>query len=416
MTGIDVDVVVVGAGLAGLRCAGVLRRRGLDVVVLERSDGPGGRVRTDTVDGFRCDRGFQLINPSYPALRRHVDLDALDLRVAGRGVRVVGADGAVHTLADPIRHPDLARTTAASAVSLRLLRPTAVTGAVRWALPAIGPVRRLQARPDAAVGDDWDRYGVDGPLRDSVLLPFLSGVLADTEGVTSDRYVRLVLRSFLRATPGVPAIGMQALPDQLAARCGATIRYDTSVEEVDEAGSSVSVRTAGGEHLVARAVVVATDASDAADLTGVATSPMRGLVTWWFAADDELSDEFLRVSGSGGPLANTACMSAIAPDYAPPGRTLVQASSVLQGDTPVDESVVREELARLWQTSTSGWELLTRNMIRHALPSQAPGLPVRRRVRVGERTVMAGDHRDTPSLQGAMVSGGRAASAVLRLL
>ncbi|MCP2193699.1 NAD(P)/FAD-dependent oxidoreductase [Williamsia deligens] len=416
MTGIDVDVVVVGAGLAGLRCAGALRGRGLDVLVLERSDGPGGRVRTDTVDGFRCDRGFQLINPSYPALARHVDLDALDLRVAGRGVRVVDADGGVHTLADPFRHPDLTTTTLASAAALRLLRPRAVVGAVRWALPALGPVRRLQARPDAAVADDWDRLGVEGPLRDAVLLPFLSGVLADTAGVTSDRYVRLVLRSFLRATPGVPAIGMQALPDQLAARCGATIRYDTAVDAIDEAGSSVAVRTAGGERIVARAVVVATDAVDAAELTGFETAPMRGLMTWWFSADGIGDDAFLRVSGSGGPLANTAVMSSIAPDYAPSGATLVQASAVLTDDHAVDDVTVRAELAHLWQVPTDKWDLVTRTVIPRALPSQTPGLPVRRPVRVGERTVMAGDHRDTPSLQGAMVSGGRAATAAIRLL
>jgi phytoene dehydrogenase-like protein len=416
VSGIDVDVVVVGAGIAGLRCAGALRRRGLDVVVLERADGPGGRVRTDMVDGFRCDRGFQLINPSYPAVQRHVDLDALDLQVAGRGVRVVDADGRVHTLADPFRHPDLAGATVASAASLRLLRPKAVVGAARWALPAVGPVRRLQARPDAAVGDDWDRYGVTGPLRDSVLVPFLSGVLADADGATSDRYVRLVLRSFLRATPGVPADGMQALPDQLAASSGATLRYGVEVEDVDEQGSSVTVRTADGQSTVARAVVVAGDAVDAAALTGVDTSPMRGLATWWFAADPGLSDAFLRVSGSGGPLANTAVMSAIAPGYAPADRSLVQASAVLTDGDPVDEAVVRSELARLWQTSTSRWEMLKHNVIRRALPSQTPGLPVRRPQRVGERTVLAGDHRDTPSLQGAMVSGSRAARVAVGLL
>lgn len=413
----DVDVVVVGAGLAGLRCAGALRRRGLEVLVVDRADAPGGRVRTDVVDGFRCDRGFQLINPSYPAVRRHVDLDALDLHVAGRGVRVVDADGAVHTLADPSRHPGMTAATLASTVSLRLLAPRALIGTARWALPALGSVDRLLARPDAALGDDWDRLGVRGPLRDAVLAPFLRGVLADTDAQTSDRYVRLVLRSFLRGTPGVPAEGMQALPDQLAATSGAEIRTGTEVVAIDEAGDAVTVRTTDGHRTRARAVVVAGDAPDAADLTGVATAPMRGLVSWWFAADSAPSDVFLRVSGSAGPLANTAVMSAIAPGYAPAGRTLVQASAVLApGDDPVDEAVVRSELARLWQTSTTRWDLVTRTVIRRALPTQTPGLPVRRPLRVGHRIVLAGDHRDTPSLQGAMVSGSRAARAVVNLV
>lgn len=416
VTRTEVDVVVVGAGLAGLRCAGALTAAGLQVLVLERADGPGGRVQTDVVDGFRCDRGFQLLNPSYPAVRRSVDVDALDLQVAGRGVRVVDAGGDVHTIADPLRHPALLPATLRSSVTLRLLRPRALVGAARWALPAVGPVRRLEAAPDAAFGADWDRLGLTGPLRHSVLGPFLSGVLADVDGATSDRYVRLVLRSFLLATPGVPARGMQALPDQLADRSGATLRYGAAVESVRESGSTVVVRVADGTTVTARAVVVATDASDAAELTGEEAAAVRGLTTWWFAAPTPLADGFLRVSGSGGPLANTAVMSAIAPGYAPPGRTLVQASAVRQGDHPLDERVVRAELSRLWQTPTEHWDLVVRHDIRRALPAHRPGLPLQRPLRVGERTVLAGDHRDTPSIQGALVSGGRAAKAVRRLL
>ncbi len=155
-------MVVVGAGLAGLRCAGALTARGLSVVVLEQADGPGGRVRTDVVDGLRCDRGFQLLNQSYPAVRRHVDVDALDLQVADRGVRVVDASGQAHTVADPLRHPDQLAATLRSSVSLGLLRPRPVAGVVRWAAPAVGPVRALKARPDASLAEDLRRLGVSG--------------------------------------------------------------------------------------------------------------------------------------------------------------------------------------------------------------------------------------------------------------
>src|SRR3954466_1298194 len=73
------EVVVVGAGLAGLACARRLAASGVAVTVLEAADGVGGRVRTDVVDGFRCDRGFQLLNPAYPEARRVLDLPALRL-------------------------------------------------------------------------------------------------------------------------------------------------------------------------------------------------------------------------------------------------------------------------------------------------------------------------------------------------
>src|ERR687885_994286 len=84
------EVVVVGAGLAGLACARRLNGAGVAVTVLEAADRVGGRVRTDVVDGFRCDRGFQLLNPAYPEVRRVLDLRALRLRPLPAGGVVPG--------------------------------------------------------------------------------------------------------------------------------------------------------------------------------------------------------------------------------------------------------------------------------------------------------------------------------------
>src|SRR5512134_497729 len=91
------DVLVVGAGLAGLHAAVRLAAAGLDVHVAESSDGVGGRMRTDLVDGFRLDRGFQVLSTGYPELGRAVDLGALDLRELDSAV-VVHAGGRLHRL------------------------------------------------------------------------------------------------------------------------------------------------------------------------------------------------------------------------------------------------------------------------------------------------------------------------------
>ena len=421
MSDVDAHVVVVGAGLAGLRCAGALTGRGLSVVVLEQSDRPGGRVRTDVVDGLRCDRGFQLLNPSYPAVRRHVDIDDLDLQVAGRGVRVVDASGQVHTVADPVRHPEQLSASLRAVASLRLWRPRPLVGAARWAAPAVGPVSALKAGPDASLAEDWMRLRLTGPLRDAVLAPFLAGVLGDADGTTSDRYVRLVLRSFLLATPGVPAKGMQALPDQLARRSGADLRYGQRVVGIDD-GPTVTVHVADEQPVRAHAVVVAADPLSAACLTGRNAPAMRGLSTWWFATGEPVGatgrrpDRFLRVSGSGGPVVNTAVMSAIAPGYAPPGTTLVQGTTLLDQTGPVGDDVIRAELARLWGRATGSWRLVRRHDIPHALPAHPTHQSLARPQRAGEHIVLAGDHMDTPSIQGALVSGGRAAATIARML
>ncbi|MBV9669524.1 MAG: FAD-dependent oxidoreductase, partial [Acidobacteriales bacterium] len=96
--------VVIGAGLAGLACARELEKNGREVLVLEASDGPGGRVRTDVIDGFRLDRGFQVLLTAYPECRRALDYDALDLRAFKPGARV-WYNRRFHRLVDPLRHP-----------------------------------------------------------------------------------------------------------------------------------------------------------------------------------------------------------------------------------------------------------------------------------------------------------------------
>ncbi|WP_090852802.1 NAD(P)/FAD-dependent oxidoreductase [Nocardioides lianchengensis] len=397
----EVDVVVVGAGLAGLQCAQSLRDRGLTTVVLEAGDAPGGRVRTDVVDGFRCDRGFQLLNPAYPALRRHVDLGALDLGIFGRGVVVAQDDGS-SIVADPLRHPWLLGRTLRSGY----VRPLELGRLLAWLAPALGSVPRLLAGPDRSRAESLAAAGVSGRLGLEVLEPFLTGVLAEDDGSSSATFVRLLLRSFVRATPGVPGLGMQALPDQLAR--GLDLRLRTRVTEIRGPGE---VRSEVGSHR-AGAVVVATDPVSAAELAPIAATPMKGLRTWWFTTGQGLTDPtFLRVDGHrAGPVVNSAVLSAVAPSYAPVGRHLVQATTLLPSDST--EADVRRHLERLWSVATGDWDLVTVHDVAHALPRQPAPAEVRRPVNLGGGLFVAGDHRDTGSIQGALVSGARAARAV----
>ncbi|KRE55267.1 NAD(P)/FAD-dependent oxidoreductase [Phycicoccus sp. Soil748] len=395
------DVVVVGAGLAGLVCAVVLEEQGLDVLVVEAADVVGGRVRTEVVDGHLCDVGFQLLNPSYPAVRRHLDVKALALQQFGAGVEV-RRDGVTALLADPRRELGALLRTLASG----LVTPGEVVRLARWAAPSLGSVARLESGPDCSLAESLDRAGVDGPLRREVLEPFLAGVLADGRGRTSAAFVLLLLRSFLLGTPGLPSDGMRAVPAQLAARLRRPVRLGTRAT----LGSRTTVRTDGGE-VPARAVVVATDVAGAAELGIAAPVPTQGLRTWWFSTSDPVpTSRWLRVDGARGPVVNTAVVSDAAPSYAPPGRRLVQATTLATASD--DEQLVRREVGRVWSTSAAGWDLVVRHDVAHALPFVPPPLVVRRPVALGEGRFVAGDHRDTSSIQGAMVSGRRAAHAV----
>ena len=398
----DADVLVVGAGLAGLACARTLERAGRSVVVLEADDDVGGRMRTDLVDGFLCDRGFQVVNPAYPALRRLVDLEALQLRSFDAGL-AVRHDRGMAVLADPRREPRLVPATLRSGY----LDAGELVALARWAAPALRP-SRLTRGPDSTLAASLDAAGVDGRLRREVLEPFLAGVLADSSGQTSAAFVRLLVRCFLLGTPGVPAAGVQSLPRQLAAGLRVPVRCGVRVQAVSPGGR---VETDDGP-LQAPAVVVATDAVDALGLVGVGMEAMRGLRTWWFAADETPAPErLILVDARRGPVVNSSVMSVVAPSYAPAGRALVQATTLLPSD--LDEAGVRRELDRLWGTSTATWELVVRHDIDRSLPAQPAPLRARRPVALGDGLFVAGDHRDTASQQGALVSGRRAARAVL---
>ncbi len=398
-----VDVVVVGAGTAGLVAAIDLCRAGLDVRVVDRAPHCGGRVATDEVDGYRLDRGFQVLNTSYPQVRRRLDLDALDVRALTPGA-LVRYDGRLRRVANPLRAPLSAPVSVASGVlgPADLVRLAAYSATAGFGSPA-----RIQARPDISSAAAFEAAGITSDLVDRLLRPFLAGVLLESELATSRRFVDLVWRSFVRGQSVLPARGIGRIGDQLADQLPAgTTLLNTEVHAVER----TSVHTADGT-LQARAVVVAADPRSASAWLGTAAPVMRPVVTFYHRAPEPvLGESVIVLDGEAqGPVVNTVELTPAVPDYAPPGCTLVS-SSVL--DPMVREQDVRRHLDRLYGTSTSRWELVARVQVTEALPALMPGMPLRRPAAV-DGLYVAGDHRATPSLQGAMASGTAVARAVV---
>lgn len=423
----DVDVVVIGAGLAGLQSARSLQRGGLTVAVLEASDAVGGRVRTDRIDGFRVDRGFQLLNPAYPAVQRLIDVADLDLQAFGVGA-IVRTGATTTTLAHPLRHPRHLLATVAS----ELTPACDLVALARWIGPTLlRPTVASRASTDELLRASFDAVGLTGRLRRGVLDTFLAGVLADSTGETSANYGRLLLRSFALGVPGLPSGGMQALPEQLAASLNSqldrsaegALRLRTAAREIRETTDGVQVVTDGGV-VGARAAVVAVGPQHVGELTGLSAPATHGLTTWWLRATGQprtgpflLLDASRPGGGPAGPIWNTAVISEVAPSYAPPGQHLVQATTLLdRPDGRASEAEVRRDLARLYGTCTSRWEVLAHHVIPHAVPAQRPGPIDRGPAWTADRVLVTGDHRETASIQGALVAGERAARAVARRL
>jgi phytoene dehydrogenase-like protein len=408
------DVIVVGAGLAGLACALRLHEAGAGVRVLEASDAVGGRVRTDVVDGFRLDRGFQVLLTAYPETRRVLDYAALDLRPFLPGA-LVRRSSRFHELSDPWRRPERAwRSLTAGVGTLGdRLRMARFRRRVRR-----GSLEELFLRPEASAAERLHAEGFSAEMIEAFFRPLFGGVLLDRALAASSRMLEFVFRMMAEGGVAVPAAGMQAIPEQMARRLpGETVRLGARVASV----SPVAARLESGEEVRGDAVVVATEGPEAARLAGLPAPGSRPVTCLYFAAGEPpVAEPILVLDGDGtGPVNNLCVPSQVAPGYAPAGAALVSASVVggAQSDAGDEalELAVRRQMEGWFGSGVRGWRHLRTYHVRHAQPEQRPGWlePVEREVRLESGLFVCGDHRDTASLHGAMLSGRRAAEAVL---
>lgn len=407
------SIAIIGAGLSGLSCARVLTKAGFRFTMYEAGDAVGGRVRSDVVDGFTLDRGFQVLLPSYPEARRVLDYDDLELRPFYRGAEVF-YKGRLHRLADPFTHPK---------DSLKHTRDPFVSWMDKWRTLVLRKevltTRKIERRiPEMETEDYLRDFGFSEEFIDRFFRTFFGGVFLEKDLRTSARMFLFLYSMFSTGGAAIPARGMQSIPEQLAISLPpGSLRLNCPVASL-QAGE---ITLTSGEIIKADHIILAVSEEAAARLLPEALPdkllPARSTTSLYFTTDQPLPElPIIYLDGDGKGPVNSACiLSKISPDYAPPGQHLISTSIIGAPSSTELENVVRDQMARWFGEGAYQWRHLRSYQIRHALPEG-------RQLRLGDGPLQAvlapglyrcGDWCEDASINGALISGRRAAEAVL---
>lgn len=405
--------------MAGLSCACYLHRAGRPVLLLEAADAVGGRVRTDvTPDGFRLDRGFQVLLTRYPEVERLIDYGALNLQAFRSGAVIRLPDGKETTLQNPLQQP----TAAFSALTSRIgtlpdkLRIVSMVQHVRR-FTSEQLLSRNSTTQQSTV-DFLRQYGWSEQMIQNFFRPFFGGVFLDRSLSTAANFFEFVFKQFVEGEATIPALGMQQIPEQLAARLPAgSLRLDTPVHSVE--GTTVHLKN--GETLQAAAVVVAADGEAAARLLPAAAPSAlewRRTTCTYFAASAAPGrpDKLLRLNASPTALAhNVAFPSEVAQTYAPAGQRLISVST--HGEHGLSETELtarlQQELTEWFGPEAAQWRHLRTYDIPYALPVYPAGQAARQTLNLQNGQYRCGDHTAYPSLNAALASGREVADMIL---
>lgn len=401
----ETEVVIVGAGLAGLTAAAKLLDAGIEFHIIEGAEEVGGRVKSTHKDGFILDHGFQVFNPAYPVAKDFLDYSHLHLRKFSPGARVLTKAKTVE-ISNPFQDP-------ANTFSM-LKDPYTAFNMLNFGLLAAAALKE-NSKFETDSYSALRNVGVTANFVNDVLKPFFAGVFLEPDLATSSKFLDFVLRYFLKGNPAIPSAGMSAIPLQLKEKVGVeNISLDTWVHGV----SGTKVSTDAGE-VNGRFLILATDMDTTSAWIGTPKREWRGVTTWYHFTEtsrEQLAGgkSLLQVEGrSDHILMNSIPISHAANSYAPAGKHLISSSTLNMSTSTETEKLIRHNLSEIYNLSPSDFQFIEAMPIQKALPSAIAPLANIANPEVQENVFVAGDAFTNPSINGAMESGLNAANAII---
>jgi len=409
------DVIIIGAGLSGLSAAVHLHRQGRKVLILEATDRAGGRVKTDLVDGFILDRGFQVLLTAYPEAKKLLNYKDLQLQKMLPGATVL-YDGGTFEIADPIRRP--------LALFSTLFAPV---GTIRDKINTLWLKNKLQkmsideifTQPEQTTLQQLSDYGFSQKMIQRFYKPFLSGIYLENELMTSNRMFDFVMKMFSDGDVAVPAFGMGEIPKQLVSQLPeASIQYHKKVAKIVDN----TVILADGTTFEANQIVIATNANEFTKqfLPNQKTTAQQVTNVYFEArtAPTKKAVVILNASSTKKWVTNLTVLSNVSKTYAPPGKVLVSVS--YNGLANVEDFELAEnmkkELEQWYGKQVHHWKMIKTYRIDYALPIQDT---VKNELSISELKIsdtlfICGDHLLNGSINAAFKTG-RLVAEVMKL-
>jgi protoporphyrinogen oxidase len=411
----DAEVIIIGAGIAGLTAAKILKAAGKSVLILEASDGVGGRVRTDEVDGYLLDRGFQVFLTAYPEAKALLDYEALELCKFDPGALILNRDG-ITKMGDPIRQPgSLVRTLLSSAATftdkLRMLR-------LKLKLSGKS-IEEIFSEQEVTTTEYLKNEGFSGTIMNQFFRPFMTGIFLEDNLNTSSRMFEFVFKMFGEGDAAIPAKGMGMIPKQLAGCLSPKeLVFHQSVSAVDGG----SVKTADGTNYQADFILIATDPLHSPVRDNTSLIEHHSVSNMYFTAKKRpFETPLIALNTLPGKLVNNiAVMDRISPAYAKGSEALISLSLIGNhlntNQKELQENVVNE--LKFWYPGAVSWKHLKTYHIDYALPNydQVTNEPDYTALRLNAHTFVCGDYLMNGSINAAMKSGRFAAEAIINTM
>jgi phytoene dehydrogenase-like protein len=407
-------VIIVGGGLAGLACAATLQEHGKEYLLLERSPRLGGRIGSLIENSFTFDLGFQILLDSYPAAREILDLPALEPRYFEPGA-VIWDNGRFFRLRRPALQGD-------GILGPSMDNGLSWTDKVRLALIAAGLMVRSDDEILSGTGDlptkDYLR-GFSDEAFERFFRPFFGGILLDNDLESSSVLFRFYFRKFVTGRALVPKKGMQAIPDQLAARVPAErLKMQTEVASLHfELGRVTGVSLANGQFLAVSELVLACDQPHTSALLGKNAAPGRSVSVLYYQCERSLYPDKMIIlpTGRKRTIRHLVQLTNIAPEYAPAGSHLLSATVLKPTISSIDQDQALAEIAELFPIARDSLKLIKNVEIPYAVPQQGPGRRFDQSLAKPFPNVwLSGDQVSHGSIQGALESGRAVAQDIIR--